>query len=457
MSLRYICIPKRLAEQDFFKSGSKPLRDRLAGFCIVMLIKRCRACRTSGIRQWRYIHSGVISKYLNPNLTTSVKDTLIAAKIIECNNSYQVDYRSFGYRFAKGIKKNAFEHYAFETIRAVDRFRKAERRKKTKYKLKLGIRGPATPTIIRLYELMTRLELPEEQMLKAVDSVSLEDRLYHYRQGNAFHRGQLYAKVDDTGRFYTSLTSLWKKHRHLLRIQNEPLVEIDVSACQPLMLSLMVEPFVSMSECIRFRELTESGSLYDKIAEFTGRPRDRAKRGFLSFLCADIPRNGFQDRRPTKVSLRALILAWFKQRFPEIADYLIDTKSSEQSRMKMNTEIRREAGKKTSAYAITAFDMQRLEAEIMIEGVCAQFMKQHPNEFIATIHDAVMVKEEMAFAAEQIMKEQFKKRGLNPRVGITMGGEELKSRREREERGGATMFNAFSTRPTPLAQSFVAP
>jgi hypothetical protein len=382
-----------------------------------------------------------------------VKNALIAAKIIECNDSYQVDEYSLGYRFAKSIRKDAFEHYAFETKRGLGRFSEALKSRATENRGDTEIQGPVTPTTSKLFELMSRLELPEEQMLKAVDSANLEDRLYHYRQGLEFQRRQFFATVDDTGRFYTSLSNLWKKHRHLLLIQNEPLVEIDVSACQPLMLSLMVEPFVARPECIRFRELTESGKLYDEIAKFTGRPRDKAKKGFLSFLCGDISYKGFHDRRGN-VSLRTLILEWFKANFPEIANYLIETKTSEQSRLEMNTEIRREAGKKTCAYAITAYEMQRLEAEIMIEGVCAQFLSQHLNEFIAPVHDAVLVQEGMRFAAEKILKEQFEKRGLKPRVGITKGGVVMCGEAGAEK---AIMFNAFSTQPMRHAQCLIAP
>jgi hypothetical protein len=457
MCIRYMCVPAKLAEQDFFKYGSKPFRDRLVAFCMVLLLeggmRRKEDTSRRSWRDWRRIHSDRIRDYINPNYTKFVKDTLIAAKIIECDDSYQVDKYSLGYRFAKMIRKNAFEHYAFETSRGLDRFCKALNIKKPQSGIEPQIRGPVTPTTSKLFDLMTRLELPEEQMLKVVDSANLEDRLYHYRQGYAFHRKQFSATVDDTGRFYTSLTNLWKNLRHLLLIQNEPLIEIDVSACQPLMLSLMVEPFVARHECIRFRELTESGMLYDEIAKFTGRPRDKAKRGFLSFLCAEIPRNGFHDLS-SKASLRTLILEWFQSSFPQIADYLIETKSSAQSRMRMNTEIRRKAGKKTSAYAITAFEMQRLEAEIMLEGVCTQFLTRYPDEFIAPVHDAVLVQEKMRFAAEEILREQFGTRGLKPRVGVTKGGVK-QSADVRDEK--AIMFNAFSTQPMRHAQSLIAP
>jgi hypothetical protein len=453
MCIRYVCVPAKLAEQDFFKYGSKPLRDRLVGFCMVLLMNGCMRREKGERRDWRYIHSDIIGEYIRPNLAKSLKDRLVAANIIECNDSYQADVRSLGYRFAKMIRKNAFEHYEFETTRGLGRFCKALNIKKPESGIEPQIRGPVTPNTSKLFELMTRLELPEEQMLKVVDSANLEDRLYHYRQGYAFHRKQFSATVDDTGRFYTSLTNLWKNLRHLLLIQNEPLVEIDVSSCQPLMLSLMVEPFVPRGECIRFRELTESGKLYDEVAKFTGRPRDKAKRGFLSFLCAEIPRNGFHDRC-SKASLRTLILEWFKASFPEIANYLIETKTSEQSRTQMNTEIRRKAGKRTCAYAITAFEMQRLEAEIMIEGVCAQFLTKYPDEFIAPVHDAVLVQEKMRFAAEEILREKFAMRGLKPRVGVTKGGVK-QSVDVRDEK--AIMFNAFSTQPMRHAQSLIAP
>lgn len=451
MSIRYSCVPRKLAEQDLFKNGDKPFRDRLVGFCMVLLMKGCM--RRKKTRRWRYIHSGTIGDYITPSWTKPIKRTLIAANIIECNNSYQAGKRSLGYRFAKRIRRKAFEHYVFETRCAIKRFTKALDSKKSKTRREPGIRGSVTSTTSRLYELMTRLELPEEQMLKAVDTADIVDRFYHFPKAYGFLHKQFSAKVDDTGRFYTSLTNLWKKHRHLLLVHNEPLVEIDVSACQPLMLSLMVEPFVSRSECMRFRELTESGKLYGEVAAFTGRSRDQAKRGFLSFLCADVSCKGFHDRRG-KVSLRTLILEWFKANFPEIANYLIETKTSEQSRLEMNTEIRREAGKKTCAYAITAFEMQRLEAEIMIEGVCAQFLSQHANEFIAPVHDAVLVQEGMRFAAEQILKEQFEKRGLKPRVGITKGGVVMCGEAGAEK---AIMFNAFSTQPMRHAQSLIAP
>ena len=416
--IRYICIPDRLANSDAFKRASRPKRDHLAGYCYVMLKAGCLRRDKDGRRKkWNNTGYKAFEKYLGRNYVLRTRALLIKLGIIQYDKKYRSrnpdNKKSFGHRFTKAIREDSFRHYRLATTEAPPRFARADAYLKRRGENIRPIKGKATEIHRTLYEMITRLELSEAAILQGVEASPLARRCDRYYSGIGFASRQFFATVDDTGRCYTTLTKLWKGHRHRLTLDGESLIEIDISACQPLVLSLLAESFVSSTECMEFRRLAETGTLYDEISKFSERDVKKTKTAMISFLCGDLPRLT-QLNRDRPLSTVQRVHLWFSQNFPEITEYLRATKTSQESKAKMDTPERRKAGKKTGAYCITAFEMQRLEAEIMISGVCSEFIKSYPGEFIATVHDAVMVSQRNVEPVIEIMESEFSRRGLYP-------------------------------------------
>lgn len=430
LCIQYICIPDLLANSDAFQKASKPVRDQLAAFCFVMLKAGCLRRDKDGRRKrWNNAGFKAFQKYLGRAYVVRTRTLLIKLGVIQYDKKYRSrnpnNLKAFGYRFTKVIREDSFRHYRLETSKAAPRFARADAYLKSRSENIRPIKGKATEIHRTLYEMMTRLQLSEAAILQGVESSPLARRCDRYYRGINFASRQFSATVDDTGRFYTTLTKLWKGHRHRLTLDGEPLIEIDISACQPLMLSIMAEPFVPSAECMEFRRLAATGTLYEEISKSTERDVKKTKTAMIAFLCGDLPRlsalNRIRSSGPK--STWDLVHLWFSQNFPEITEYLRTTKTSKESGAKMNTPERRKAGKKTGAYCITAFEMQRLEAEIIIGGVCAEFIESYRGEFIATVHDAVMVSEKNVEPVIERMKSEFSKRGLYPSMKQSREGE----------------------------------
>jgi len=61
---------------------------------------------------------------------------------------------------------------------------------------------------------------------------------------------------------------------------------------------------------------------------------------------------------------------------------------------------------------------QRAESKFIIHTVCDRIRRERPDAFVATIHDSVLVLPSDADFVVAVMKEEFAKIGLSPRLEI---------------------------------------
>lgn len=235
------------------------------------------------------------------------------------------------------------------------------------------------------------------------------------------------------GRFHTILTTCKKELRDAWRINGEPLVELDIRNCQPLLLAwfvyfvagkeliinkqikyltknsnqsnsnnLMYTPYVLQSDTLKLpnplppRDLRpedaflmlnhcENACFYDVFFEkafpgcqLTDTQYQSSKQQILTEFYDD-----WEQRRTRKM----IFVDVLEQSFP--------------------TAFRVCEKVKASGFEELARLMQRLESFVIIENVCQRLMDQHPAIPIITVHDALFTTEQHVPRVRDVIRETF--------------------------------------------------
>jgi hypothetical protein len=166
---------------------------------------------------------------------------------------------------------------------------------------------------------------------------------------------------DLPGRIYTSFSSTPSALRKYALIDGEPLVCIDVKACQPFLHATLIE---DCEERRRYLANVNSGQFYEDLA---------AEAGLLSLSRAKIKERVFQDiyYGPNQLAYQSPVKDAFARRYP-----------------KLSTQI---ALKKGGDFRTLPIEMQHLEAKIVLYTAVAGLKLAHPRIRLLTVHDSVYV------------------------------------------------------------------
>jgi hypothetical protein len=136
----------------------------------------------------------------------------------------------------------------------------------------------------------------------------------------------------------------------------------------------------------------EAGRFYEVLASLWGLDlRDDAQRSRLKRMTFKLILFG-----PTRPSHPRWLA--FRSKWPTVAEFLELAKAHD--------------------YGVPARACQRLESALMIGGVAARLMTEHPDTPIWTIHDSVMVTPQLADVVKRTIDEVFALHGLRPTVKI---------------------------------------
>lgn len=234
------------------------------------------------------------------------------------------------------------------------------------------------------------------------------------------------AKRDRYGRFHSNFTTLKKELRRRLQLDNDRILNSDISSSQPLILAVLtysghkyrqdtanmgamdfscpticaVKPRLK-PDVEHWLELCSAGQLYQFF-------QDRFQAGD----CASVRR---RKRRPADLSIK------------QIKDEVMRTMFSKIKTMERNpvfcvmgshfpTLVEHLRATKQDDYRQMAWDCQHLESLLVIDGACGELMRLHPDEPIITVHDEIIYREQQAVAVEAVLKEQFARVGVDVNV-----------------------------------------
>lgn len=205
--------------------------------------------------------------------------------------------------------------------------------------------------------------------------------------------------IDNTsGRLHSNVTNMAKILRSYLRINDEPLINLDVSNSQPYLSTiLLTDPGkvscmtknpafalllqslkVSLKEDVKkYISLVISGKIYEYLmTEFSNDGlelnRDETKKMMLRILFA-------RNRLPKDETNRKARLI-FKDRFPTVNKIFSKIRGSEK-------------GSKFENFKRFAILLQRIESYLMLDIIVKRINSELPGTIAITIHDSIMTGE----------------------------------------------------------------
>jgi hypothetical protein len=208
--------------------------------------------------------------------------------------------------------------------------------------------------------------------------------------------GDITYSIDDTsGRFHSNITNLVKGLRPYLRVDGQPLCNIDVKNSQPYLstiiltnpgkvsymtknaaFALLLETLkVTLTEDVKkYISLVVSGQLYEYLmqefaAEGLSLNRSETKVQVLRIL--------FARNRAPKNETNRKAREVFKTRFPKVHKIFSKVRGSQR-------------GDKFTSFKRFAILLQRIEAYLMLDRVIKHIYKELPGTIAITIHDSVM-------------------------------------------------------------------
>ena len=253
--------------------------------------------------------------------------------------------------------------------------------------------------------------------------------------------GDIFYSVDTTSkRFHSNVTNISKDLRQFLRINNEPLVNIDVKNCQPylstiiltnpskvswltentafamLLQTLKVSHNKDVKEYIYF---VATGTLYEHMMTAFANEglilnRDETKEQILRIL--------FARNRPPKDQVNRLCRDIFKKEFPTVHRIFSKVRGSIK-------------GNKFQNFKRFSILLQRIESYLMLDIILKRIYRELPGTIAVTIHDSVMtgVLTNNVEAVRKIINEELTFFvGISPKIEKE-GEKERKGEREREE------------------------
>lgn len=192
------------------------------------------------------------------------------------------------------------------------------------------------------------------------------------------------------GRIHSPITSLPKVARQYLRgPSGNPLVELDVGCSQPLFAAIAAKE--AGYPCPEYQAECEAGTLYETIlAEIDDdkiRTRADAKRSMFRYL--------YRAGRYGSISIDAFI----QKKYPML-----------------HTFVKMEKESSATGHVKLAQKMQRLESDLVIQGLCNRIRKHDPEAFVVTIHDSLLVEMVPSDLFLGWFKESFDLLGVSVRI-----------------------------------------
>jgi hypothetical protein len=341
------------------------------------------------------LYSPFLKRVINGRYKDYLQD-LMEMKVIETDNRYIKKIKSKSYRLTENYRKSKIKQERIMDEKIISNYRnyKAEQKSRISenhYKY--------------LFECLEKIEIDYEAAMNFLNNHAENFEQYNswYCSIERIHNKDWFFTVDQkAGRVHNNITNLAKNFRPFLSFNRNKLIEIDISNSQPLLFNVLISryllrntsayncginlPYVPQNSDLRlYREITEQGRFYEFMMNELGikEDRDRFKiRMFTKLFYGKV----FESEERTA----------FKKMFPEVSE-IIDYY-------------------KRINYRDLAIDLQRVEAEIMINSVVSRLAER--KIFILTVHDSILTIPENIGIVQHVIRDEFSKFNLNPSLKI---------------------------------------
>lgn len=198
------------------------------------------------------------------------------------------------------------------------------------------------------------------------------ERIIRYKnQALKLNSGYHWMTISNEGRLYSSITALPSSANNFLMFDNEPLIELDIKNCQPLLLAGLIDNSAYKLAC-------EQGIFYDLLSQDLGWSRDYTKLILYKYLF--FGQNELKSGR---------IYSALENHFEGLNEAI--------NALKSNSNL--------------ACELQNLESNIIIKGIALNFVNT-----IVTKHDAIFVKQCDVEIVKRMITHHFKEYKLKPKI-----------------------------------------
>jgi len=298
---------------------------------------------------------------------------------------------------------------------------------------------------------LKQLTIAPEFMTFINENYTSDDDAYNRVLASATRimNGDIFYTVDSTsGRFHSNVTNCPKGFRPYLRVNGEPLINIDVKNCQPYLSTIILtDPLkastfaenpafamvlqtlkVSHQQDVKnYISLVINGTFYEYLmSEFASEglhlDRSETKRQVLRIL--------FARNRSPKDETNRRAREVFKLRFPTVHRIFSKVRGNER-------------GDKFMSFKRFAILLQRMESYLMLDVVLKRIYRELPDVVAITIHDSIMtgVMTNNVEAVKTILIEEMTN-FVGFRPNVTLEGiieKEGENRKERERVEGESI------------------
>jgi hypothetical protein len=362
-----------------------------------------------------------------------VRLSLLDAKVLECDGRYVPGVKSLHYRF-----KQQWGTAPLKPVKTKDPLEEGRLAAAVR-EIRRRASGRWLPVHDHLEGWLLRFTLDKAAVERALALIpDPEKRRHAERVAMVLQYGSMHDRAGSVcafGRFHCALTRMPRELRSALRIDGEPLYEIDIANCQPLLLATKA--------VIDRKRRTRAGEEKERTKEEEGGEDKRQNHhtGGASSICGTLldecahdpdlfelvsvcqagayykelsaslgmPYSSPSEQRQVKLESMRLIFGrhrpsrrgWpeFGNRWPTVAAYLAELKRGNHRRF--------------------AHMLQRAESGLMIVGVCGALMERHPELPVLTIHDGLLVPHSGVRPVAELIREIWGQAGVSPRLKIT--------------------------------------
>jgi hypothetical protein len=375
----------------------------------------------------------------------AVRETLLGRGDIRSDGEYEVGRKSFWYSLGDRWASSPVDHAepigpgGMECIAEADRVRRER------------LVGPRPPVVDHLERWLREATLDDESAERAIRGIAdPASRRHAERVAAIIRHGDDLARsvgVCPYGRCHSVITQMHRELRHALRIDGEPLAEIDIGSAQPLLLGATVKQELASkeqskaareeerrrgdkqeagaealshtlpvfaptsadnlectsarvaidhacalpSDLVDYLDVCTSGSYYETLGDVldmrcdSPSARDRVKRASCWLIMGEPPLGS---------------PAWirYSARWPTVASFLERIKRDD--------------------YRRAAWLLQRAEASLVILGACGDLMRDRPDIPILTVHDAILTPARHIWDVASALRLPWERLGVTPKLKV---------------------------------------
>jgi len=336
-----------------------------------------------------------LRRQVNERAYIQIRDALLVSGALEWDNQYTIGHKSKAFRIGQAYRSVPLVEHPVTCLDA---------KKQAPYQPVL-----LDDTSKWLWAWLQRVELDFSSASEFLVGMKKKHRnASNWVSLLKFKNRELFFNADLRGRVYSNLTSLNSEFRQFLSLEGHKLVNLDIANSQPLFFGLLLKQQIlsdnkssdggylplyiydatASRDIEQYITLCAQGKLYDYLMETLGiKTRNQAKQRLFASIFY-----GKQSSHKKDMFLR------FADLFPTVAQHIKKHKAGN--------------------YKALALEMQRCEADLMIQGVCKRLSQTHPTAPLLTIHDSIMTTENYASLIRSAMIDEFKRFGVQPQIRI---------------------------------------